>query len=60
MNVHDLIIELTKYHGREEVYLHAPTGPAELRTVAMDTARDDVSVPGVTKIKKVVVLSSKG
>lgn len=59
MNVHDLIIELTKFHGREDVFLHAPAGPAELKTVAMDTARDDVSVPGVTKIKKVVVLSSR-
>jgi hypothetical protein len=27
--------------------------------VAQDTARDDVTVPGVTKIKRVVVLSSR-
>lgn len=59
MNVHDLIIELTKFHGREDVFLHAPVGPSPLQRVTLDTARDDESTPGVTKIKKVVVLSSR-
>lgn len=58
MIVRDLILALAEHDGQAEVYLHAPIGPAPVVRVAQDTARND-ETPGVTKIKRVVVLSSR-
>ena len=59
MNVHDLLVQLADQEASDEVFLHAPVGPAPLVRIARDRVRDDESIPGVTRVKTVVVLSSR-